>query len=122
MSEWITEADSQKIEAYLRAKYRGQEESESAMSERITEAELLDVERACAPVVAYTEGVTEREANLGRGVLRYIEEVRRLRGIILTMETAIGGTIDLAPQYVHNLAENAPAFFEEALAIVEEQR
>lgn len=53
------------------------------MAERITEAELLDVELAVAPSVAYAPGVTEAQANLARGVLRYIAEVRRLRGLIL---------------------------------------
>jgi hypothetical protein len=53
------------------------------MSERITEAELQDVERAAAPIAAYAPGVGESMANLARGVLRYISEVHRLRGLIV---------------------------------------
>jgi len=52
------------------------------MTERITEAELADVERALVPSLSYAKGVTEGEANLARGVWRYIAEVRRLRGLI----------------------------------------
>jgi hypothetical protein len=52
------------------------------MNARITEAELADVERALLPALSYAKGVTEGEANLARGVQRYIAEVRRLRALI----------------------------------------
>ena len=52
------------------------------MSERITEAEMQDVERALVGSLSYAPGVTEGQANLARGVARYIAEVRRLRTLI----------------------------------------
>jgi hypothetical protein len=53
------------------------------VSERVTEVEIQDVERALVGSLSYAPGVTEGQANLARGVARYIAEVRRLRGLIV---------------------------------------
>ena len=79
------------------------------MTERITEAELADVERALVPSLSYAKGVTEGEANLARGVQRYIAEVRRLRGLIADWHS---------PE--HDERRLWPALEDEARAIREE--